>query len=235
MSIPPLTVLLLVLMAVGQLVCAGPASTPAPTPAPTLMRMAKVPSALARRSVSLSTMRPVSLYIPDLEGDVAKGKDPNGKTKVYYLGKGYHTETSVYALVAGSSGHENTAYLYHASTQLYLPRLYRTATLKNGTTISGIFNIGCKYKDGMGAGGTCTMMYQMGPKETTKYLTTKHTINPMTTVTPVRGQLQAEIAKTAKKPTPRATGATSGAMRHVGNTWLAVIICIIATTILCRI
>ena len=234
MSAPPLTVLLLVLLAVGHLVCAGSAPTPAPSP--TLVRMAKAPSALARRSVSLSTMSPVSLYSPDLEGDVAKGKDPDGKTKVYYLGKGYHTETSVYALVAGSAGREKTAYLYHASTQLYLPHLYRTATLKNGTTVSGIFNIGCKYKNGMGSGGACTMMYQMGPKETTKYRTTKHTIDPMTTVTPVRGQLQAEIAKTASKPTPRATGATSGAARHVGSaawpTVITIIICIIAGTIL---
>ncbi|WFD33378.1 hypothetical protein MCUN1_000191 [Malassezia cuniculi] len=193
-----------------------------------MVRSSRPTASLARRTVPLSTMSPVSLFVPTLAGD--KANDDKISTRIYYLGMGYRTETSVYAIVTGAPGSDGTAYMFQAATQVYIPNLQRTVTLENGTTISGKFNIGCKYEDGVGGSGTCTMMYEPGPKTTVNYVTTQIQVRPFTTFTPVRGQLQAEMAKTATTPSGVSISAQRSGTRstwpHVYSAWFAFAACV---------
>ena len=52
---------------------------------------------LAARDVPLSTLSPTSIFIPSLPGD----KDATAPTSIIYMGQGFISYTSVYALVMG--------------------------------------------------------------------------------------------------------------------------------------
>lgn len=228
----PAALLLVIVLVLSHVACAARNDKPADastTESVRITRMTRPTASIGRRAVSLSTIGPASLFIPQLAGDLTSKED--GETRIYYLGMGYHTQTSVYALVTGSADSEKTAYLYHASTEAYLPNLQRTVTLENGTTLSGKFNVGCAYKNGMGSDGTCTMMYEPSAKATVEYTTSSLEVNPVTTFTAVRGQLQADIAKTATTPSAHrgssATSSARGMWPDWANTGFVLTVCII--------
>lgn len=171
---------------------APPASAVTPAQRSAAPHIAPTAPALERRitrSVPLSTLPTAAVYIPDLKGVV----NPDGETSLYYYGPGYYPESTVYALVTGKPGEGDgpkTTYLYEGATEAYLVNILRTADLDDGNgTITGQFNVKCRYSQGLGKDGYC--QYQrMTTQGTTIFSTFNTTAQAQTTFTPVRGEIQ---------------------------------------------
>lgn len=146
--------------------------------------------ALQRREIALSTLDPVPLYIPDLRGAVGEAK----ATSVVYYGPGYYPESTVYALITGAQGEgegPKTTLMYEGASEVYVPHLLRTADMKDGNgTITGIFNIRCKYDNGLGHRPGYCEYERLAAQKTTSISTFNTTIQAQTTITPVAGELQ---------------------------------------------
>ncbi|WFD30851.1 hypothetical protein MSPP1_001875 [Malassezia sp. CBS 17886] len=154
---------------------------------------------LEKRTVPLKTFDPVSLFIPDLPGDV---HPKVAQTDIYYYGTGHYPESTVYALVTGSKGVSDgpkTSYLYADGTVVYVPNQLRTANIGHGTT-TAIFNLKCKHGKGMAQKGSCSYEY-FNEELTTAYTKFRSKLPYDTTITPVQGQLQRMRQSDATGPT----------------------------------
>ena len=96
---------------------------------------------LAARDVPLSTLSPTSIFIPSLPGD----KDATAPTSIIYMGQGFISYTSVYALVMGEKGkgeEPKTNYMFQGPTEINVNKVMRTDAVGDVSTRS-LFRMMC--------------------------------------------------------------------------------------------
>lgn len=145
-------------------------------------------------------MSPLTLFIPDLHGDLHQGKPPAGNTKVLYYGPGSWQDSTVFALINGEGTAAATDYMWQASTEAYIRQVFRTATVGPHSTYTGNFDIMCNYQYGMHKQGQCSMVYMPSLGATSAYTVFLTTPVPRTTMTPIQGLFQQQRQKTASGP-----------------------------------
>lgn len=141
------------------------------------------------RSVPLKTYSPMGVYLPSFPGD--KGSVAGDGTRVYFLGTGFRSETSIWALVTGKKGVGNgpaTSFLFNGPSALQMANVERTVDTGNGT-VTGRFGFGCELKSKTFSSMQCKLKYQTSDI-TSEYTTYFTKTNPVTTVTPIHGLLQ---------------------------------------------
>ena len=163
---------------------------------------------LAARDVPLSTLSPTSIFVPSLPGD----KDATAPTSIIYMGQGFISYTSVYALVMGEKGKgegPKTNYMFQGPTEIHVNKVMRTDAVGDVST-SGLFNVACSLPKSAGPSWECEYAFQ-NQSEKTVYSTVTTRPNPNTMITPVIGVLNQRRRSTASGPTgiPRFTGTNS--------------------------
>lgn len=159
-----------------------------------LTAVSKTPTkTLAARTVPLSTMPPVSIFVPSLPGD-AQATEP---TSIYYYGQGFISYTSVFALVNGEPGKGDgprTEMMYQGPTEIKVAKVMRTEYVDKESR-SGLYDVQCKKSNG--DNWNCRYMLESGTATTTYYEVSTQT-NPNTLITPVIGKLDQLRRSTAK-------------------------------------
>lgn len=154
--------------------------------------------ALAARAVPQSTLSPASIFIPSLPGD----KDATAPTSIIYMGQGFISYTSVYALVTGEKGKgegPKTNYMFQGPTEININKVMRTDTVNDMST-AGLFNVACSSPKSGGPGWECQYAFQ-NKSEKTIYSTVTTRTDPNTMITPVIGLLNQRRRSTATGPT----------------------------------
>lgn len=160
---------------------------------------------LAARDVPLSTLSPTSIFVPSLPGD----KDATAPTSIIYMGQGFISYTSVYALVMGEKGKgegPKTNYMFQGPTEIHVNKVMRTDAV-GAVSTSGLFNVACSLPKSGGPSWECEYAYQ-NKSEKTVYSTVTTRTHPNTLITPVIGLLNQRRQSTASGPTgtPSFTG-----------------------------
>lgn len=153
---------------------------------------------LAARAVPLSTLSPASIFIPSLPGD----KDATAPTSIIYMGQGFISYTSVYALVTGEEGRgegPKTNYMFQGPTEININKVMRTDAVNHVST-SGLFNVACSSLTSGGPSWECQYAFQ-NKSEKTIYNTVTTRTDPNTMITPVIGLLNQRRQSTASGPT----------------------------------
>ena len=97
------------------------------------MRKMSPTKTLVARDVPLSTLSPASIFIPSLPGD----KDATAPTSIIYMGQGFISYTSVYALVTGEKGKgegPKTNYMFQGPTEINVNKVMRTDAVGDVST-----------------------------------------------------------------------------------------------------
>ncbi|WFD18954.1 hypothetical protein MCAP1_001167 [Malassezia caprae] len=161
---------------------------------------------LAGRSVPISTLEPVSLRLPkDLPGE----RDMS----LLYVGQGFQTQTTVYAMVTGKPNvgkGVQTNYMYQDETAVQFYHVPLTSDVR-GETLSGLFGMGCSQTQ---AGNDWVCKYGLETSQSTSmYTTFTTTMRPTTVFTPVQGLVQSMRQATASgpsSPSPQVTQSNAG-------------------------
>jgi len=169
------------------------------------MRKMSPTKTLVARDVPLSTLSPASIFIPSLPGD----KDATAPTSIIYMGQGFISYTSVYALVTGEKGKgegPKTNYMFQGPTEINVNKVMRTDAVGDVST-SGLFDVACSLPKSGGPSWECEYAYQ-NKSEKTVYSTVTTRTHPNTLITPVIGLLNQRRQSTASGPTgtPSFTG-----------------------------
>ena len=169
------------------------------------MRKMSPTKTLVARDVPLSTLSPASIFIPSLPGD----KDGTAPTSIIYMGQGFISYTSVYALVTGEKGKgegPKTNYMFQGPTEINVNKVMRTDAVGDVST-SGLFDVACSLPKSGGPSWECEYAYQ-NKSEKTVYSTVTTRTHPNTLITPVIGLLNQRRQSTASGPTgtPSFTG-----------------------------
>lgn len=169
------------------------------------MRKMSPTKTLVARDVPLSTLSPASIFIPSLPGD----KDATAPTSIIYMGQGFISYTSVYALLTGEKGKgegPKTNYMFQGPTEINVNKVMRTDAVGDVST-SGLFNVACSLPKSGGPSWECEYAYQ-NKSEKTVYSTVTTRTHPNTLITPVIGLLNQRRQSTASGPTgtPSFTG-----------------------------
>ncbi|WFD14364.1 hypothetical protein MARU1_000365 [Malassezia arunalokei] len=169
------------------------------------MRKMSPTKTLVARDVPLSTLSPASIFIPSLPGD----KDATAPTSIIYMGQGFISYTSVYALLTGEKGKgegPKTNYMFQGPTEINVNKVMRTDAVGDVST-SGLFDVACSLPKSGGPSWECEYAYQ-NKSEKTVYSTVTTRTHPNTLITPVIGLLNQRRQSTASGPTgtPSFTG-----------------------------
>ena len=169
------------------------------------MRKMSPTKTLVARDVPLSTLSPASIFIPSLPGD----KDATAPTSIIYMGQGFISYTSVYALVTGEKGKgegPKTNYMFQGPTEIHVNKVMRTDAV-GAVSTSGLFDVACSLPKSGGPSWECEYAYQ-NKSEKTVYSTVTTRTHPNTLITPVIGLLNQRRQSTASGPTgtPSFTG-----------------------------
>lgn len=116
------------------------------------MRKMSPTKTLVARDVPLSTLSPASIFIPSLPGD----KDATAPTSIIYMGQGFISYTSVYALVTGEKGKgegPKTNYMFQGPTEINVNKVMRTDAVGDVST-SGLFDVACSLPKSGGPAGS---------------------------------------------------------------------------------
>ncbi|KAL4402507.1 hypothetical protein ACI68E_000272 [Malassezia pachydermatis] len=159
----------------------SPSASPTTTlPTPT--------TALAARDVPITTtLPPVSVLLLDLPND---GTMQFPSTSMLYYGKGFHTETSVYAVITGTSGvgdGPQTNYYYQGPSGIHLGHIALTADTGD-QLVTGTFDLQCSRGTSY-AGWKCQYGYET-TQGTSMYTTFTTNIQKQTMITPIPGLLE---------------------------------------------
>jgi len=158
---------------------------------------------LAARSVPVSTLDPVSLRLPQ---GVPAGRDMS----LLYVGQGFQTQTTVYAMVTGKPNvgdGPRTQYMYQDQTAVQVYHMSLSSDV-GGQALTGHFDLGCS-KATVGQDWVCKYGYETS-QSTSTYTSFTTPLRPTTVFTPVKGLIQSMRKATASgPPLPKPTTQTN--------------------------
>lgn len=173
---------------------------------------------LAPRTVAVSTLSPVSVRLPE-------GLPNVRDMSLLYIGQGFQSQTTVYAMVTGKPDDANaqTHYMYQDQTSMQFNHIPLTSSV-GGQALTGLFGMGC----GATVRNDWVCKYGYETSQSTSMYTTFTTSMRPSVFTPVQGLIQSMRQATASGPSsppPSVTQSNAGspAPMHMAPLCLALL------------